>query len=50
MRVDNSNLIEITKSNNNVEIKGNVSVQVQDTTTQMIDQSTRKCVLCSRQR
>lgn len=40
MRVDNSNLIEITKSNNNVEIKGNVSVQVQDTTTQMIDQST----------
>ena len=40
MRVDNSNLIEITKSNSSVEIKGNVSVQTQQTTTQQIDKTT----------
>ncbi len=40
MRVDNSNLIEITKSNSSVEVKGNVSVQTQKTTTQQIDKTT----------
>lgn len=40
MRVDNSNLIEITKSNSSVEIKGSVSVQTQQTTTQQIDKTT----------
>lgn len=40
MRVDNSNLIEITKSKSSVEIKGNVSVQTQETTTQQVDKET----------
>lgn len=40
MRVDNSNFMEITKSNNSVEIKGNVSVQTQQTTTQVVDKTT----------
>lgn len=40
MRVDNSNLMEITKSNNSVEVKGNVTVQAQQTTTQKVDKST----------
>lgn len=40
MRVDNSNLIEITKSNNSVEVKGNVTVTTQQTTTQQVDQET----------
>lgn len=40
MRVDNSNLMEITKLNNSVEVKGNVTVQTQDTTAQLIEKST----------
>lgn len=40
MRVDNSNILEITKSNNSVEVKGNVTVQTQQTTTQQIDKTT----------
>lgn len=40
MRVDNSNIMEITKSNNSVEVKGNVTVQTQQTTTQQIDKTT----------
>ena len=37
MRVDNSNLMEITKTNNSVEVKGNVTVSTQQTTTQQVD-------------
>lgn len=40
MRVDNSNILEITKSNNSVEVKGNVTVQTQQTTTQQVDKTT----------
>ena len=40
MRVDNSNIIEITKSNNSVEVKGNVTVSSQQTTTQQVDKKT----------
>lgn len=40
MRVDNSNIMEITKSNNSVEVKGNVTAQTQQTTTQQIDKTT----------
>lgn len=40
MRVDNSNLLEITKSNNSVEIKGNVTVDSQKKTAQTVDKST----------
>lgn len=40
MRVDNSNLMEITKSNTSVEVKGNVTVQTQQTTTSQVDQAT----------
>lgn len=40
MRVDNSNIMEITKSNNSVEVKGNVTVQTQQTTTQQVDKTT----------
>lgn len=40
MRVDNSNLMEITKSNNSVEVKGHVTVQTQQTTTQQVDKTT----------
>lgn len=40
MRVDNSNLMEITKSNNSVEVKGNVTVQTQQTTTRQVDKTT----------
>ncbi len=42
MRVDNSNLMEITKSNNSVEVKGNVNVQTQETTTKQVEKSTGK--------
>lgn len=40
MRVDNSNLMEITKTNNSVEVKGNVTVSTQQTTTQQVDRTT----------
>lgn len=40
MRVDNTNIIEITKSNSNLEIKGNVTVETQKKTTQQVDAST----------
>ena len=40
MRVDNSNLMEITKSNSSVEVKGNVTVSTQQTTTRLIEKST----------
>ena len=40
MRIDNTNLMEITKSNNSVEVKGNVTVQTQQTTTQLVEKST----------
>lgn len=40
MRVDNSNLMEITKTNNSVEVKGNVTVTTQQTTTQQVDRTT----------
>lgn len=49
MRVDNSNLAEITKSKSSVEIKGNVTVQEQKTTTRQVEKSGR-CVVYSRQR
>lgn len=40
MRVDNTNIVEITKSNSNVEIKGNVTVETQKKTTRQVDAST----------
>lgn len=40
MRIDNTNLMEITKSNNSVEVKGNVTVQTQQTTTQLVEKAT----------
>ena len=40
MRVDNSNLAEITKSTNRVEIKGNVNVLTEETTVRKTEQDT----------
>ena len=40
IRVDNSNLMEITQTNSKVEIKGNVSVATQETTTQQMEKET----------
>lgn len=40
MRVDNTNIVEVTKSNSNVEIKGNVTVETQKKTTRQVDAST----------
>ena len=40
MRVDNSNLPEITKSRNSVEIKGNVAVLTEETTVHETQQDT----------
>ncbi len=40
IRVDNSNLAEITRTNNNVEIKGNVTITTQETTTEQVEKDT----------
>ena len=39
IRVDNSNIAEVARTNSRVEIKGNVDVAVQETTTQQVDKS-----------
>lgn len=39
IRVDNSNIAEVTRTNSRVEIKGNVDVAVKETTTQQVDKS-----------
>lgn len=44
MRVDNSNLAEITKSTNRVEIKGNVTVLTEETTVRKTEQDTGRAV------
>ena len=37
IRVDNSNIAEVARTNTKVEIKGNVDVSVQETTTHQVD-------------
>lgn len=39
IRVDNSNIVEVARTNTKVDIKGNVDVAVQETSTQQIDKS-----------
>lgn len=39
IRVDNSNIAEVARTNSRVEIKGNVDVAVKETTTQQVDKS-----------
>lgn len=40
IRVDNTNLKEITQSNSQVEVKGNVTVLTQETTTRQVEEET----------
>lgn len=40
IRVDNSNIAEVARTNTKVEIKGDVSVTVQETTTQQVEKNT----------
>lgn len=42
IRVDNTNLQEITQTNSKVEVKGNVTVLTQETTTRQVEETTQR--------